>query len=222
MKNKKFIGTFQNEEQVLNKIEELKIHGWSENDIYIVTNDTDQLSMIRGQTDVDLHSAEVNWLDRFMTFLSGDEPVKTAFYQMGFNEDESTYFYDELKKGGILLYVDKEYGQIFDNEQIALSRTYTDPTIGANILVPNADSESQALNQDGIIVGEDFVGVLKPEEKELLVSRDRIHPDEVAVERPFIKEEQRAFDRFEANEEDLMLNKDRLSDNPFDDLSDRN
>lgn len=220
MKNKKFIGTFQNENQVLNKIEELKVHGWSEYDIYIVANNTDQLSIIRGQTNVELQSTAVNWLDRFMTFLSGDEPVKTAFYQMGFNEEESSYFYDELKRGGILLYVDKDYGSVFDDQHIQLKKVYTNPTIRASSTVPNTKSRNPEVDYDGLIVGEDFVGVLKPEEKELLAERDRIHPGEVNVERPFIKEEQRAFDRFKVNEEDIILNKDRLSDNPFDDLSD--
>ncbi|MEK4404672.1 general stress protein [Sporosarcina sp. FSL K6-6792] len=49
MAYKKFVGTFQNETEVLNKIDELKTQGYSDNDIYIVTNDADTLSIVRGK-----------------------------------------------------------------------------------------------------------------------------------------------------------------------------
>ena len=57
MADKKFVGTFQNETEVLNKIDELKMQGYSDDDIYIVTNDADRLSIVRGETDVDLRDA---------------------------------------------------------------------------------------------------------------------------------------------------------------------
>ena len=108
MADKKFVGTFQMEDQVLHKIEELKSQGYLEEDIYVVTNDADSLSIVRGQTDVDLKSSEGSWLDRFMAFLSGDEPVKVAFTQMGFTDEESSRYYNEVKNGSILLYVDRD------------------------------------------------------------------------------------------------------------------
>ena len=69
MADKRFVGTFQSEHEVLDKIDELKVEGYSEEDIYVVTNDKDSLSIVRGQTDVDLKSAEGNWLDKFIAFL---------------------------------------------------------------------------------------------------------------------------------------------------------
>jgi len=35
MTDKKIVGTFQNESQVLNKIDELKAQGYTDNDIYV-------------------------------------------------------------------------------------------------------------------------------------------------------------------------------------------
>ena len=49
MADKKFVGTFQNETEVLNKIDELKIQGYSDNDIYIVTNDADNYRLSVGK-----------------------------------------------------------------------------------------------------------------------------------------------------------------------------
>ena len=94
MADKKFVGTFQNETEVLNQIDELKTQGYSDNDIYIVTKDADHVSIARGETDVDLRTPEGNWMDKFIAFLSGDE---------------SNRYFNEVKTGGILLYVDREY-----------------------------------------------------------------------------------------------------------------
>lgn len=114
MTDKKFVGTFQTEKEVLNKINELKLEGYVEDDIYVVTNDKESLSVVRGQTAVELESVEGNWLDKFKAFLMGDEPVRKAFTQMGFSEEESERYYSEVKSGAILLYVDKNYGTVYD------------------------------------------------------------------------------------------------------------
>ena len=125
MADKKYVGSFRTEQAVLDKINELKLEGYVEDDIYVVTNDKDSLSIVRGQTDVDLTSVDGNWLDKFMAFISGDEPVRAAFLNMGFTDEEAERYYSEVKNGGILLYVDKEYGTIYDEKDIDLGTTYT-------------------------------------------------------------------------------------------------
>lgn len=79
MANKKYIGSFRTEQEVIDKINELKLEGYVEEDIYVVSNDKESLSIVRGQTDVDLSTVEGNWLDKFMAFMSGDEPVRRRF-----------------------------------------------------------------------------------------------------------------------------------------------
>ena len=59
MADKVFVGTFQTEHEGLSKIDGLKAEGYSEDDIYVVTNDENSLSIVRGQTDVDLKSPDV-------------------------------------------------------------------------------------------------------------------------------------------------------------------
>ncbi|QUG40085.1 general stress protein [Psychrobacillus sp. INOP01] len=114
MEDKKFVGSFLTEQEVLDKIKELKLEGYVEDDIYVVTNNKESLSIVRGQTAVELESVEGNWLDKFKAFLTGDEPVRAAFSQMGFTDEDSQRYYSEVKNGGILLYVDKNYGTIYD------------------------------------------------------------------------------------------------------------
>ena len=53
MTNNKFMGTFDTESEVLQKIEELKATGSREEDMYVMARDKDQISMVRGRTDVE-------------------------------------------------------------------------------------------------------------------------------------------------------------------------
>ena len=145
MADKKFVGTFQNETEVLNKIDELKIQGYSDNDIYIVTNDTDQLSIVRGETDVDLRTPGGNWMDKFMAFLSGDEPVKGAFTNMGFSEEESNRYFNEVKAGGICFTwqgIRKSLWKTWDG----IPSGYIDPNIGSNLIVDDYDQTNIAMD----------------------------------------------------------------------------
>lgn len=106
MENKKYIGTFHSIDTVLYKITELKVQGYDESDMYVVTNEEDNISMLRGQTDAELlGTADDNWLDRFKLFLGGEEPILNAFSRMGFSEQQSRDYYNEVKNGGVALFV---------------------------------------------------------------------------------------------------------------------
>lgn len=116
MANNKFMGTFDSETEVLKKIEELKAQGSSEEDMYVMARDKDQISMVRGRTDVDYKSSEGNWMDKFMGFLSGNESSREAFSGMGVDDAEADRYYNEVQNGKILLFVDREYGANYDGK----------------------------------------------------------------------------------------------------------
>jgi len=183
MADKKFVGTFQNESEVLNKIDELKIQGYSDNDIYIVTNDEDRLSIVRGETDIDLRTPEGNWMDKFMAFLSGDEPVKGAFTKMGFSEDETNRYLNEVKAGGILLYVDREYGNHYGKPGLEYQAGYTDPNIGSNLIVDDYDQTNVATD----VEREER---LRLHEEKLNVDKERYQAGEVNVSKHVVEDTQ--------------------------------
>jgi uncharacterized protein (TIGR02271 family) len=116
MANNKFMGTFDTETEVLKKIEDLKAQGSSEEDMYVMARDKDQISMVRGRTDVDYKSSEGNWMDKFMGFLSGNESSREAFSGMGVDDAEADRYYNEVQNGKILLFVDREYGANYDGK----------------------------------------------------------------------------------------------------------
>lgn len=104
-----FIETFETEQDVLRKIEDLKTEGYDDTDMYVMARSDDQLSLVRGRTEVDYHASEGNWMDRFASFLTGDENVHKAFLNMGINEHESEAYYQKVQDGHLLLYVNKTY-----------------------------------------------------------------------------------------------------------------
>ncbi|KAA0955506.1 YsnF/AvaK domain-containing protein [Sporosarcina sp. ANT_H38] len=183
MADKKYVGTFQNETEVLNKIYELKTQGYSDNDIYIVTNDTDKLSIVRGETDVDLRTPKGNLKDKFIAFLTGDESVKGEFTNMGFTEEESNRYFNEVKAGGILLYVDPEYGNLYENTGTEHQAGYTDPNIGSNLVVDNYDNMNIAMDAER-------EERLQLHEEKLKVDKERYQAGEVNVTKHVVEDTQ--------------------------------
>ncbi len=107
MGNKKYISTFDSIDAFLYKITELTTQGYRESEKVVVTNESDNVSMLRGQVDVEFRGVSTeNWLNQFKLFLSGEEPILDAFARMGFSEQLSRVYYDEIKAGGIALFVD--------------------------------------------------------------------------------------------------------------------
>jgi len=107
MEKKKFIGTFHSIDTVLYKITEMTAQGYVESDMYVVTNAEDTISMLRGQTEAELLDVtNGNWLSRFKLFLSGEEPILKDFKSMGFSEEQSRDYYNEVKNGGVALFVE--------------------------------------------------------------------------------------------------------------------
>ncbi|MGO1060700.1 DUF2382 domain-containing protein [Planococcus sp. FY231025] len=195
MANNKFMGTFDSETEVLRKIEDLKGQGISEDHMYVMAHDKDQLSMVRGRTDVDYKSAEGGWMDKFMGFLSGNEPVREAFSGMGVDDQEADRYYQDVQNGKILLFVDQEIGDTYSNNNTQRgSSVYGDPlnnTTGAAGYVGAADSGEPRSYGDSGTVARDGLTVDTNESNDINYHRDRgmIDSDDVAASRRLDEDE---------------------------------
>ena len=109
-----FIQTFKSQEEVLDQIEKLKNQGHSEENMYVMAKSDDQLSLVRGRTEVDNQSSSGKIMDRFTSFLTGNDKVHQAFLRMGLDEQESDNYYQAVLDGDLLLYVNKEYSDRFE------------------------------------------------------------------------------------------------------------
>lgn len=106
MKQKRYVGTFHSIDNVLVKVTELKSLGYTKDEIFAVSNSDDNDRMLEGQTDIVLATKEQDsFFGRLKFFFTDDQPAKEAFEQLGFNEQQTQAFYNEVKDGGVALFV---------------------------------------------------------------------------------------------------------------------
>lgn len=202
--DKKYVGTFYNEQGVLNEIEKLKLQGYAESDIYVVANNQDDISMLRGRVSADTLDTKTTenkgWMDKFMDFLNGDEPVRGAFTDMGFSDEESTRYYNEARDGGILVFVDRDYGDTFTTGGV-YDNTGTINEDGMNLTTP---IEGQGLGETVYRAGtydtttnRDFADTdltdeqrLRLHEEQLLIDKDQVQTGEVNVSKHTVTDTQ--------------------------------
>ncbi|RYI26480.1 YsnF/AvaK domain-containing protein [Bacillus infantis] len=128
--NKKFIGVFDTQEEAIKKIDDLKLQGYGESDIYAVAKDADDISMVRGRTGAEVEGTDADggsWLDKFMSFLTGEDEVRGGMQNMGLTDAEADRYYSDIQAGKILLYVDKDYDQYYGDRTLANEANPTSP-----------------------------------------------------------------------------------------------
>lgn len=201
--NKKYVGTFYNENAVFNEIEKLKAQGYTESDIYVVGNNEDDISMLRGTVSaetLDANGENRGWMDKFMDFLSGDEPVRGAFTDMGFSDEESTRYYNEARSGGILVFVDRDYGDkfgtgvVFDNSgtinEDGMNLTTPIENQGLGETVYRTDSYDTTTNRAAFDADMSDEQRLRLHEEQLLIDKDKVQTGEVNVNKYTVTDEQ--------------------------------
>lgn len=197
--DKKFVGTFYNEHDVFNEIDKLKAQGYTESDIYVVANREDDISMVRGRVTtetLDANGENQGWWDKFKNFLNGDEPVRGAFKNMGFSDNETTRYYNEARNGGILVFVDRDYGDTFGREVIVdnsgtvnedgMSLTTPVENQGLGETVYRADSSTDEF-ADTDLTNEQK---LRLHEEQLLIDKDEVQTGEVNVSKHTVTDTQ--------------------------------
>ncbi|MBT2583527.1 YsnF/AvaK domain-containing protein [Planococcus sp. ISL-109] len=162
MTNNKFMGTFETETEVLKKIDEMKAQGSREEDMYVMARNEDQISMVRGRTDIDYKSSEGGWMDKFMGFLSGNEPTREAFSNMGVDDQEADRYYEDVQSGKILLFVDREFGANYEGQA-----PYDNTSTG------NVDSTTSQTKVDNSAVASDGLTVDTNEENDVAYNTER-------------------------------------------------
>lgn len=94
MNNKKHVGTFYSVDTVLYKVTELEAQGYAENQICGVAGIDDMIAMLQGETEIELQGG------------NGESSVLEAFLRMGFSKQQAHTYFQEVKDGGIALFVE--------------------------------------------------------------------------------------------------------------------
>ncbi|KOF11968.1 hypothetical protein AC739_00160 [Planococcus glaciei] len=206
----KLIGVYDVQAEVLSQVNELKAQGYSEDDIYVIARDNDQLNMIRRQTDVNLdtqgstdHQQDEGFMGKFVNFLSGDDNTRSAFDNMGLDPADRDAYYHQVENGKILLYVDKEYSDSYNSysdrarSDSAIAGTATDTPFNSGSTTgsdfdstrstgTNFDSKDSTFGRTGDTDEE----TLRLHEERLNVNKDRVQTGEVNVGKHVVESEQ--------------------------------
>lgn len=156
-----FAGQIEAADQVRNWLAE----GYAPQDLYVMADREDQLAVFKEFPGVHISTdAGGDWMDQFRSLFSGSATLKDAFVQMGFESDQATRYYDELKAGKLILVADGSPEQVLN----------TEAQTPANL--QNANEERLALH-----------------EEQLDIRKERIQANEVNVRKRTV-EEQQQFD----------------------------
>ena len=129
----RFYGIYNTEMALQEEMDRLLAKGYDEEDMYIFANHNNQLSMYRGSVSYANDNQEGSWWNRFKAFIVGEDLVRDEYFvQMGISEDERNRYYEELRAGKYLLYVDKEYGNYFDENFSVTEEVNVDPDLNKN------------------------------------------------------------------------------------------
>ena len=168
-RDNRLYGIYNNEMELQEEMDRLRAQGYGEEDMYIVSNRDQQLSMYRGGTTDGNDVKEGSWWDRFKAFIMGEDLARDQYFaQMGLTDEERNRYYDELQAGKYLLYVDKHYGTYFDEGA---------RNVGGNNVFERNDARAEEER-------------LALHEERLQVDKNRVQTGEVNVEKRVVEEQQ--------------------------------
>jgi len=213
MDNKRYVGTYYQESELVSKIDELRAQGHREDDLYVVVKDKSNLSMVRGSTDAEVKETKASWLDRFFGVADGGDEVRHTFDKLGFSEEETARYHQDIENGGMVLLLDTNDG-VFDNgrndtfEGGRTSAGYgSEGNEAGNMTAHNLGATGAGIGATGAGIGanrfndmdEDIRNrtdltdeqKLELHEERLLVNKERVQTGEVRVEKEVVEREER-------------------------------
>jgi hypothetical protein len=142
--------------------------------MYVIANKDEDISMIKGSTDVLIKEDDESIWDRFKSFLSGEDSVIDALNRLEFSEEEKEKYYDEVRNGKLVLLVDPNYKSKYELKEDG----FYYPIEDENILSENEDYDADDLPDDlredvGLNPTKDNVDMGKEVSENILRERQR-------------------------------------------------
>ncbi len=116
------IETFQNENDVIVRVNELKSKGIQENKVTVITDKKPETSILADRLSVNYKEAKGSFGDKVSALFSGDDPEEKALEDLNLNQKETDRYVDELKSGKILLFVHPSAQQNLQADSSAANR----------------------------------------------------------------------------------------------------
>lgn len=94
------------QEELINKIKELKGQGYQESDLHVLVNDSSVVNLV--DDDSGLHTHEANSMgSKFKSMFSGEDAVRTELGKLELDDATKDAYQRDLENGAILLYTDR-------------------------------------------------------------------------------------------------------------------
>lgn len=165
----KFHGIYNTEAELQAEMDRLRLQGYRDEDMFIVSHRDNQFTLHRGNTATTEAVNEGSWWDKFKAFLSGEDIIDNNFHRIGFTDLERERYYNDLRAGKYLLYVDADYD------------TYYNSVYGTDALTDN--EETMELHEERLNVDKNRVVA-----GEVSVNK-KVYEDEQTIEVPVEREE---------------------------------
>lgn len=218
MDNKRYVGTYYQESELVSKIDQLRAEGHREDDLYIVVKDKSNLSLVRGETDAEVKETKASWLDRFFGVADGGDEVRHTFDKLGFSEEETARHHQDIENGGMVLLLDTDNGVFDDGRNDTFEGGRTSAGYGSegneagNMTardVGMTGASSAGLTNDRFNDMDDDIRnrtdltdeqKLELHEERLQVNKERVQTGEVRVEKDVVEHEERVDVEVERDE----------------------
>ncbi|MBU9673345.1 general stress protein [Planococcus sp. CP5-4] len=96
------------EQELEAKVEALKSHGHTKNDIHVLAENADILNAIETQEEVQTHETETI-TDKFKSMFTGKDAVREELTKLNLTQTEIEKFHDILENEGIVLYAEHRH-----------------------------------------------------------------------------------------------------------------
>ncbi|TWT04899.1 general stress protein [Planomicrobium sp. CPCC 101079] len=111
------------QEELINKIKDLKARGYHESDLHVLVNDSSVINLVDDESD--LHTHEANSMgSKFKSMFSGEDAVRTELGKLDLDSETKDAYQRDLENGAILLYTDRHT----EGREPHTSATYAEDT----------------------------------------------------------------------------------------------
>ncbi len=93
------------EEDMYEKLEQLKAQGYSENDIHVVAKDRSHMDVLDHQSNVSTHAAG-SVMDKFKSWFTGEDSITEGLRKLNLSEAETERYSKDVASGGFVLFTE--------------------------------------------------------------------------------------------------------------------
>ncbi|PSL31629.1 heat induced stress protein YflT [Planomicrobium soli] len=94
------------QEELINKVKDLKSHGYNESDLHVLVNDSSVINLVDDESDLHTHEADTMG-SRLKSIFSGKDAIRTELGKFGLDDTTKEAYQQDLESGAILLYTDR-------------------------------------------------------------------------------------------------------------------